>query len=198
MSTKPILPIASAEAISLIGRTAGRFTPQYYDALRKAFGFLQTQIDQLDAILASITGLEEGQSDLSALLDEKADKTITITGGGSLSGGGDLSANRTLSLDNDNDAPGNRYYYGTNAAGAKGWYPFGSVAMGTATLVAGTATVSTAEITNTAKVFFANQSPGGVQGHISKGAVTAGTSFVINSTSNTDTSTIAWWIVEAA
>jgi len=41
---------------------------------------------------------------------------------GSLTGGGDLSADRTLSLVNDNATPGNSYYYGTNPGGVKGWY----------------------------------------------------------------------------
>jgi len=48
--------------------------------------------------------------------------TITITGATSLTGGGDLTANRTLSLVGDVAAPGNSFYYGTNATGVKGFY----------------------------------------------------------------------------
>ncbi|TSJ60501.1 hypothetical protein FO470_17265 [Starkeya sp. 3C] len=40
----------------------------------------------------------------------------------SLQGGGDLSANRALSLVNDTAAPGNNKLYGTDGAGARGWY----------------------------------------------------------------------------
>ena len=40
----------------------------------------------------------------------------------SLDGGGDLSADRTLSLVGDAETPGNDKYYGTNDAGARGFY----------------------------------------------------------------------------
>lgn len=39
----------------------------------------------------------------------------------SLTGGGDLSANRTLSLVNDEASPGNNMVYGTTSGGVKGW-----------------------------------------------------------------------------
>ena len=55
-------------------------------------------------------------------LDAKADETITVSGGTSLTGGGDLTANRTLTLVNDAATPGNSRYYGTDGAGAKGYY----------------------------------------------------------------------------
>lgn len=75
----------------------------------------------------------------------------------------------------------------------------GSDAMlGTATLVAGTVTVSTAAVTANSRIFVFVQTPGGTQGHLSIGTVTASTSFVINSTSGSETSTVAWWIVEPA
>lgn len=51
-----------------------------------------------------------------------ASPSITVTGTVSLTGGGDLTANRTLSLVNDNATPGNSFYYGTDATGAKGYY----------------------------------------------------------------------------
>lgn len=55
-------------------------------------------------------------------LANKADEVRTITGTSSVTGGGDLTANRTLSLVNDNTTPGVDKYYGTNAGGTKGWY----------------------------------------------------------------------------
>lgn len=65
-------------------------------------------------------------------LDAKADETITVSGGTSLTGGGDLTANRTLALVNDSATPGNSRYYGTDGAGAKGFHtlPAGDPAMG--------------------------------------------------------------------
>ena len=48
--------------------------------------------------------------------------TRTITGTKSVSGGGDLTADRTVELVNDQDAPGNYKMYATNGSGTKGWY----------------------------------------------------------------------------
>ena len=45
-----------------------------------------------------------------------------VATGGSLVGGGDLHVNHVFSLENDQDAPGATKYYGTNPAGARGWY----------------------------------------------------------------------------
>jgi hypothetical protein len=47
---------------------------------------------------------------------------VTVTGSSSITGGGSLAANRTFSLVNDLSSPGSLRYYGTNNAGAKGWY----------------------------------------------------------------------------
>jgi hypothetical protein len=68
--------------------------------------------------------------------------------------------------------------------------------MGTATLVAGTKVVSTTAVTATSRVFLTAQSVGGTAGALAVTARTAGTSFTITSTSGTDTSTVAWLIVE--
>ncbi len=59
---------------------------------------------------------------LSSDLSGKADSSITITGGTSITGGGDLTANRTLTFVNDAAAPGNSKYYGTDGGGTKGYY----------------------------------------------------------------------------
>jgi len=48
--------------------------------------------------------------------------SVAINTANSLTGGGDLSSSRTLNLVNDSTAPGNTYYYGTNATGVKGFY----------------------------------------------------------------------------
>ena len=48
--------------------------------------------------------------------------TRQITGGMSLAGGGDLTADRIITLFNDQAAPGFSKYYGTDSVGAKGWH----------------------------------------------------------------------------
>lgn len=74
----------------------------------------------------------------------------------------------------------------------------GAPRLGTATLVAGTVTVSTTAISANSKVFLSVDTPGGTQGFLSapNASYTAGTSFVINSSSGTDTSTVNWMIVD--
>ena len=69
------------------------------------------------------------------VLNEHVDHTaVSISGGTSLSGGGDISANRTLTLLNDNATPGNTKYYGTDGGGTKGWFDLtAAVASGFAT-----------------------------------------------------------------
>lgn len=72
----------------------------------------------------------------------------------------------------------------------------GGATSGTATLVAGTVTVSTAAVAAGSKILLSRQATGGTAGHLSVGTITAATSFVINSSSGTDTSTIYWRIAE--
>lgn len=70
--------------------------------------------------------------------------------------------------------------------------------MGTATLSGGGATVATTAVTASSRIFLTNQSAGGTPGFLRVGTVTAGTSFTITSSSGSDTSTVAWFIVEPA
>jgi len=72
--------------------------------------------------------------------------------------------------------------------------------MGAATLVAGTVTVSTTEVTTVSRIFLTVQSLGTVAAAkaIAVTARTAGTSFVITSADATDTSVVAWEIKEPA
>lgn len=64
-------------------------------------------------------------------------------------------------------------------------------------MVAGTTTVNTTAVTASSKIFLTVNTPGGTQGTLSAptASIVAGTSFVINSSSNTDTSTVNWWII---
>ena len=66
---------------------------------------------------------------------------------------------------------------------------------GTATLVAGTVTVNYSKATNNTRIFVSRMASGGTLGHLSV-SVTAGTSFTITSTSATDTSTVAYLVIE--
>lgn len=69
-------------------------------------------------------------------------------------------------------------------------------AMGSAVLVAGTVTVTTAEVVVLAQSFNLTCAiPGGIPGQLSIGTVTDRTSFVINSSSPLDTSTVNWEII---
>lgn len=64
-----------------------------------------------------------------------------------------------------------------------------------AAMTAGTITISTTAVTASSLIFLTNASPGGTVGTLSVGTITAGTSFVINSSSATDTSKVNWWLV---
>jgi hypothetical protein len=66
---------------------------------------------------------------------------------------------------------------------------------GTRTLVAGTATVVTAEIEAGDTVIVSRGTAGGTLGNLSVASIVPGSSFVINSDSATDTSTVFWEIV---
>lgn len=72
-----------------------------------------------------------------------------------------------------------------------------NASVGTATLVAGTVTVNTTAVAAGSLIFVSRNTPGGTTGSLSapSASIVAGTSFVINSSSNTETSTVNWWIV---
>lgn len=68
--------------------------------------------------------------------------------------------------------------------------------MGTVTLSAGQATVSTSQVASNSRIFLTPQQDGGTPGAVRVSSRTAGTSFVIRSTSASDTSVVAWLIVD--
>ena len=72
------------------------------------------------------------------------------------------------------------------------------ITAGTATLVAGVATVNTQAVATLSRIIVSYNTPGGTQGFLRASVVdiTAGTSFVIRSSSATDTSTVNWWLVD--
>ena len=67
---------------------------------------------------------------------------------------------------------------------------------GTAVLVAGAVTVANTSVTANSRIFLTSQVDGGAPGFVRVSARVAGTSFTITSSSATDTSTIAYEIVE--
>lgn len=70
--------------------------------------------------------------------------------------------------------------------------------MGVATLVGGTVTVSTTKVTASSRIFLTHQNNSGTIGFVTVSARTASTSFVITSSNGSDTSDIAWVILEPA
>lgn len=105
---------------------------------------------------------------------------------GSLGIGGAVGADRLTVYGNLNlPTAGNKIKIATGS----------NASIGTATLVAGTVTVNTTAVTATSKIFVTVVTPGGTQGFLSVPTITAGTSFVINSSSATETSTVNWWII---
>jgi hypothetical protein len=76
-------------------------------------------------------------------------------------------------------------------------FPTGGAAavVGKSVLVAGTVTVSTTAVTANSIILLTRQVVGGTVGDLRVGTITAATSFVINSVSGTDTSTVSWMII---
>jgi len=70
--------------------------------------------------------------------------------------------------------------------------------MGTATLVAGTVVVANTSVTANTRIFLMSQTSGAAPGSLRISARTAGTSFTISSTSGTDTSVVAYFLMEPA
>jgi hypothetical protein len=67
--------------------------------------------------------------------------------------------------------------------------------MGTATLVGGTIAVANTTVTANTRVFISRSTTGGTEGHLSTTQI-ASTSFTVNSSSGTDTSTVNWLLIE--
>jgi hypothetical protein len=70
--------------------------------------------------------------------------------------------------------------------------------MGVCTLVAGTCTVSTTAVTASSRIFLTEQALGtvAIPSALAATTVTAGTSFVVTASAATDTSVVAWMLVE--
>ena len=71
-----------------------------------------------------------------------------------------------------------------------------NASMGVATLVGGTKVVPNTKVTANSRIFLMTQTPGGTPGWLQVSARTANTSFTILSSSGTDTSVVAYMIIE--
>lgn len=116
----------------------------------------------------------------------------TVTTGGQLNVGSNAVVTSNTSTATLN-VSGASTLTGTTTLG--GAFKLTGANVGTATLVAGTVTVSSSLVTASSKIFLSFNTPGGTQGFLSQGTIVAGTSFVINSSSATDTSTVNWFII---
>lgn len=76
-------------------------------------------------------------------------------------------------------------------------YPTGTAdaVAGNAVLVGGTVTVSTTSVKAGSVIMLTRKVVGGTTGDLRVGTITGSTSFVINSASGTDTSTVSWFII---
>lgn len=125
-----------------------------------------------------------GTAATGAVTVGKTDQATTINSSSPISLGTSTSVTGNLTLNTAGN--GLLIKEGTNAT------------MGLATLAAGTVTVSTNKVTASSRIFLTVQTAGGTQGFLRVSARSANTSFTITSTSNTETSTVAWMIVEPA
>ncbi len=91
------------------------------------------------------------------------------------------------------DSTNNKLYFYSGGA----WQTPVTNNSGTATLVAGTATVSAAAVKTTSIILVTRNTPGGTLGFLSapSASIVDGVSFDINSDINTDTSTVNWLII---
>lgn len=120
-------------------------------------------------------------------------------------GGGDFKVTKNnigtalFTVENDGDTIVNAGNFSVNTAGKSVRIKEGSNAcMGQAVLVAGTVTVSTTAVTANSRIHLTRAVTGGTVGHLRINSISAGTNFVITSSSGTETSTINWIMFEPA
>ena len=73
-----------------------------------------------------------------------------------------------------------------------------NASMGVVTLVAGAATATTSIVTANSRIFLTGQNSSGTHGELTVSSRSAGASFVVTSSSATDTRLVAWHILEPA
>lgn len=142
--------------------------------------------DHAGGMQATTTG-----GDPSLIIDSPIDDPFTTRARITLKGDGALSD--SVSFGNSFGFPVSRLRLRTESLFCSDGANF---PMGRSTLVAGTVTVNHTRVTANSRIFLSRHTAGGTLGHLSIGAITAATSFVINSSSATDTSSINWLMIE--
>lgn len=123
---------------------------------------------------------------------------VQVRGASAVVAAADGSARWTFASDGDLESDGTNGGNLVVGAAGKGLHiKSGSNArIGTATLVAGTVTVANTSVTANTRILLSRSTTGGTAGHLSTTRIN-NTSFTINSSSGTDTSTIEWVLVES-
>lgn len=129
------------------------------------------------------------------LVSSSSGSIVSVSGTANQITASNSSGDVTLSLPSPMVAPGaitatgavtaTKVNLGTGAAGSTGI---------SSAMVAGTTTVNTTAVTANSTIQLSYKAIAGTPGYLSPGTITPGTSFVINSTSGTDTSTVQWTI----
>lgn len=180
-------------------------------------GFAVTSRGQIvSTVAAAYTGAAAATDVITTRVSGDTDPRLTVDADGTLRwGSGSGAPTVSLGYNGGNletpsyfvmasgQANGDFTIFGTNftlgvAGGVVRVKEGTNASMGTATLVAGTVTVNTTKVTANSRIFLSAQTTGAAPGALRVSARTAGTSFTITSTSGTDTSAVAWWIVEPA
>ncbi len=104
------------------------------------------------------------------------------------------SATRSQALNNYCISNTNKIAYSASSLGSGNKFSTGA-SQGSCTLASGTCTVSTTEILTGDTVRLSRQATGGTLGNLSVGTITNATSFVVNSSSASDTSVVFWEII---
>ena len=198
-STFPLFAIIDGNVTDGIGSSlSGAIDIECDSATAAAFGRVIVVNNHCTNRLAS--GLAFGMTVEVEFADTiVANNTINVVS----TGGYGIAAEGASSMVVNNRINANTPFYSTyNATLRSGNLVSTGPSQGRATLVAGTVTVTTAEIQAADNVLLTVVSPGGTRGEVQLGTITAGTSFVINSiqpgTASTlqtsDTSTVYWRI----
>jgi hypothetical protein len=171
---------------TLIGQNAGQ---------AMGSGFQNTCVGQgagigtsgvLNTFIGASAGMTNTTEAKNTLLGSKTDITAGITNATAIGADAVVTTSSTVVLGNACST--------VLTGGLK--VPTGAAGIaGTATLVAGTVTISTTAVTASSVILVSYKTLGGTTGTLSIGTVTAGSSFVISSSSATDTSVVSWWIV---
>ena len=144
---------------------------------------------------ASINAIAPNQSSLSNVIDlafnavdnsGTANTIMTVSGENSRVGIGTTTPSEKLSVAGNLklNTAGNKIFITTGSNASVGL---------SGAMTAGTITISTTAVTASSLIFLTAVGSG--TGQISLGTVTAGTSFVINSSDILDTRTVQWWII---